>query len=106
MGVGWDHRGGTGERGGGGARESLGRHEESAAARGEATSLQPMNSLAWYELGMVYHTLNRRDKLDEVIAHLNRFDPKTTQHLVRATGKSGASPSPDEPPAAAAATGS
>jgi hypothetical protein len=46
-----------------------------------------MNGYAWYELGMAYHTLNSRDKLDEVIAHLNRFDPKMTQHLVRATAK-------------------
>jgi hypothetical protein len=46
-----------------------------------------MNGYAWYELGMAYQTLNNRDKLEEVIAHLNRFDPKMTQHLVRATAK-------------------
>jgi hypothetical protein len=36
---------------------------------------------------MTYHTLNRADRLDEVIAHLNRFDPKMTRHLLRSTGR-------------------
>jgi hypothetical protein len=43
---------------------------------------------------MAYHTLNSRDKLDEVIAHLNRFDPRMTQHLVRATAKPADQPAP------------
>ena len=46
-----------------------------------------MNGHAWYELGMAYFTLNRRDKLAEVVAHLDRFDPKMALHLTRATGK-------------------
>jgi hypothetical protein len=36
---------------------------------------------------MAYHTLQRDDKLDEVIAHLRGFDPKMTRHLQQATGK-------------------
>ena len=44
-----------------------------------------MNSYAWFELGMAYHTLDRREKLNEVTAHLNRFDPKMAQHLIKAT---------------------
>jgi tetratricopeptide (TPR) repeat protein len=67
------------------ALASLGRHEESARAFKQAAELQPMNGYAWFELGMAYHALGRREQLDEVIAHLNRFDPKMTQHLVRAT---------------------
>ena len=69
------------------ALSTLGRHEEAAQALEQAAHLQPMNGHAWYELGMAYHTLDSRDKLAEVIAHLNRFDPKLTQHLVRATAK-------------------
>ena len=44
-----------------------------------------MNAHAWYELGMVYHTLKRAEKFAEVSAHLNRFDPKMALHLSRAT---------------------
>ena len=64
---------------------STGKHEESAQALERASALQSMNGHAWYELGMAYHTLNRRDKLAEVIAHLNRFDPKMAVHLTRVT---------------------
>lgn len=67
------------------ALASLGRHEESAKALDRAATLQPMNPYAWFELGMAYHVLGRRAKLKEVIAHLDRFDPKMAQHLVRAT---------------------
>ena len=51
-----------------------------------------MNGHAWYELGMAYHTLNRRDKLAEVTAHLNRFDPKMALHLAKATENPVATP--------------
>jgi tetratricopeptide (TPR) repeat protein len=82
------------------ALSALGRHEEAAQALEQAARLQPMNGYAWYELGMAYHTLNSRDKLDEVIAHLNRFDPKMTQHLVQATAKTSHQSVPDAPRAA------
>jgi tetratricopeptide (TPR) repeat protein len=85
------------------ALAALGRHEEAAQALEQAARLQPMNGYAWYELGMAYHALNNRDKLDEVIAHLNRFDPNMTQHLIRATGKS-ADSAPVEPRVASADT--
>ncbi len=76
------------------ALAALGRHEEAAQALEQAARLQPMNAYAWYELGIAYHALNKREKLDEVIAHLNRFDPKVTQHLVRATAKTADKPGP------------
>ena len=66
---------------------SLGRYEESSQAFEQAAELQPMNPHAWYELGMAYHTLGNRKKLDEVASHLDRFDPKMAQHLGRATAK-------------------
>jgi tetratricopeptide (TPR) repeat protein len=68
------------------ALDSLDRHEEAAEALKEAAALQPMNGHAWYELGMAYYALKRKDKLTEVVAHLNRFDPKMALHLSRATG--------------------
>ncbi len=52
---------------------------------GASTAEFRMNGHAWYELGMAYHTLNRRDKLEEVTAHLNRFDPTMALQLTRAT---------------------
>jgi hypothetical protein len=51
---------------------------------------------------MAYHMLGSRDKLDEVIAHLNRFDPRMTQHLVRATAQPADYPGPAGQPGPAA----
>jgi hypothetical protein len=36
---------------------------------------------------MTYFALGRRNKLAEVIAHLDRFDPKMAHQLTRATEK-------------------
>jgi tetratricopeptide (TPR) repeat protein len=65
-----------------------------------ATRLNPKIDRAWYGMGLALGSLGRheesadalgrRKKLDEVIAHLDRFDPKLTQHLVRATSEPGA----------------
>ena len=51
-----------------------------------AQLLDPLSeTLARYELGMTYHTLNRRDELAATIAHLDRYDPKMALHLTNAT---------------------
>jgi tetratricopeptide (TPR) repeat protein len=64
------------------AHARLGQHEEAAAALHEAATLQPMNPHAWYQLGMAYHTIHRPEKVQEVVMHLLRFDPKMTRRLI------------------------
>jgi tetratricopeptide (TPR) repeat protein len=61
---------------------ALGQHEEAAKALHEAATLQPMNPHAWYQLGMAYHMLHRPEKVDEVVMHLLRFDPRMTRRLI------------------------
>jgi tetratricopeptide (TPR) repeat protein len=61
---------------------ALGQHEEAAQALREAATLQPMNPHAWYQLGMAYHTLRKPEKMDEVVMHLLRFDPRMTRRLI------------------------
>lgn len=61
---------------------ALGQHEEAAQALHEAATLQPMNPQAWYQLGMAYHTLRKPEKMDEVVMHLLRFDPRMTRRLI------------------------
>ena len=61
---------------------ALGQHEEAAQALHEAATLQPMNPHAWYQLGMAYHTLHKPEKMDEVVMHLLRFDPRMTRKLI------------------------
>ena len=61
---------------------ALGQHEEAAKALHEAATLQPMNPHAWYQLGMAYHTLHKPEKVDEVVMHLLRFDPRMTRRLI------------------------
>ncbi len=56
---------------------------DAAAALERAAHLQPMNPFAWYYLGMAYHTLGERTKLEETAAHLDRFDPRMAQRLLR-----------------------
>ena len=41
-----------------------------------------MNPHAWYQLGMAYHTLHKPEKVNEVVMHLLRFDPKMTRRLI------------------------
>jgi hypothetical protein len=59
----------------------LGRNEEALDALERAAALQPMNGLAFYEVGMTHHALGRRDKVDEVLSHLASFDPKLANKL-------------------------
>jgi len=67
---------------------ALGQHGEAAKALHEAATLQPMNPHAWYQLGMAYRTLNQPEKMDEVVKHLLRFDPRMTRRLIVDSGRS------------------
>jgi tetratricopeptide (TPR) repeat protein len=64
------------------AHAALGQHEDAARALREAATLQPMNPHAWYQLGMAYHKLHNPEKVNEVVMHLLRFDPKMTRRLI------------------------
>jgi tetratricopeptide (TPR) repeat protein len=64
------------------AHAALGNHEEAAKALHEAATLQPMNPHAWYHLGMAYHTLHNPEKVNEVVMHILRFDPRMTRKLI------------------------
>ena len=64
------------------AHAKLGQHEDAAAALHEAATLQPMNPHAWYQLGMAYHTIHKPEKVQEVVMHLLRFDPRMTRRLI------------------------
>jgi tetratricopeptide (TPR) repeat protein len=64
------------------AHAALGKHEDAARALREAATLQPMNSHAWYQLGMAYYKLHNAEKVDEVVMHLLRFDPKMARRLI------------------------
>jgi hypothetical protein len=37
---------------------------------------------------MAYHALHNREKMDAVVMHLLRFDPKVTRKLILDTGRS------------------
>ena len=67
---------------------ALGQHEAAAKALHEAATLQPMNPHAWYHLGMAYHTLQNPEKVNEVVMHLLRFDPRMTRRLILDAGRS------------------
>jgi tetratricopeptide (TPR) repeat protein len=67
---------------------ALGQHEDAVKALHEAATLQPMNPHAWYALGMAYHTLHNLEKVDEVVMHLLRFDPRMTRRLILDAGRS------------------
>lgn len=67
------------------AHAALNQHDAAAKAFEQAAELQPMNPHAWYSLGMAHYTMGNKDKLRDVIAHLNRFDPKMTKQLIRET---------------------
>ena len=64
------------------AYAALGKHEDAAKALREAATLQPMNPHAWYQLGMAYYKLHNPEKVDEVVMHMLRFDPKMTRRLI------------------------
>ena len=74
-------------------------HDAAAKALEKAAELQPMNPHAWYALGMANHTMGNKAKVDEIVTHLERFDPKMTRQLMRETGRIA---QPDIPQAPAA----
>lgn len=66
----------------------LGRHKDAAAALEECATRQPENRYAWFQLGMAYHCLRETGKVEEVIRHLYRFDPRSCRKLIMETGRS------------------
>ena len=70
------------------AYAQLGRHREAAEALEQAATLQPMNHHAWYQLGMALHVTGNRQRFEQVIMHLLRFDPKATRRLIQDSGRS------------------
>ena len=66
----------------------LGQHGEAAVALEQAATLQPMNHHAWYQFGMALHATGNRDRFDQVVMHLLRFDPKATRRLIQDSGRS------------------
>ncbi len=66
---------------------ALDRHKDAATALEQAAALQPMNPHAWYALCMALHTTGNRERFDEAVMHLLRFDPKMTRRLIQETGR-------------------
>lgn len=69
------------------AQAALGRHQEAATALEQAATLQPMNPHAWYAFGMALHATGNRDRFDQTVMHLLRFDPKMTRRLIQEAGR-------------------
>src|SRR5258705_788113 len=70
------------------AHAQLAQHREAAEALEQAATLQPMNQHAWYQFGMALHMTGNRERFDQVVLHLLRFDPKATRRLIRDSGRS------------------
>ena len=70
------------------AHAHLGQHREAAEALEQAATLQPMNHHAWYQFGMALHATGNRERFDQVVMHLLRFDPKATRRLIQDCGRS------------------
>jgi tetratricopeptide (TPR) repeat protein len=70
------------------AYATLGRHVDAVEAFGKAAELQPMGAPVWLQLGMACHHAHNRERVREVILHLNRFDPVMARQLIRDTGAS------------------
>ena len=70
------------------AQAALGKHHEAAEALEQAATLQPMNQHAWYQFGMALHTTGNRERFEQVVMHLLRFDPKMTRRLIVDSGRS------------------
>ncbi len=70
------------------AHAGLGEHEEAARALEEAAALQPMNGHAWYALGMAHHHCHRPERVQEVVEHIVRFDPRMARQLILEAGRS------------------
>ena len=70
------------------AHAQLGQHREAAEALEQAATLQPMNHHAWYQFGMALHATGNKERFDQVVMHLLRFDPKATRRLIQDSGRS------------------
>ena len=69
------------------AHAALGQHQEAAAALEQAATLQPMNPHAWYQLGMALHVTGNKERFEQVVMHLLRFDPRMTRRLIVESGR-------------------
>jgi tetratricopeptide (TPR) repeat protein len=65
---------------------SLRRLDEAVAPLERNTKLQPMSPYGWYQLGRVQFDRGNRQRTEEIIAHLARFEPKVAAQLARDTG--------------------
>ena len=65
----------------------LGQHADAATALEEAAKLQPMNPHAWYQLGMALHVTGNKERFEQVVMHLLRFDPRMTRRLIVDSGR-------------------
>jgi tetratricopeptide (TPR) repeat protein len=65
---------------------SLKRLDEAVAPLERNTKLQPMSPYGWYQLGRVQHDRGKREKVEAIIAHLSKFEPKVAAQLARETG--------------------
>ena len=70
------------------AHARLGQHRAAAEALEQAATLQPMNHHAWYQFGMALHATGNRERFEQVVMHLLRFDPRATRRLILDTGRS------------------
>ena len=70
------------------AHARLGQHQQAAEALEQAATLQPMNHHAWYQFGMALHATGNKERFEQVVMHLLRFDPKATRRLIVDTGRS------------------
>jgi tetratricopeptide (TPR) repeat protein len=64
---------------------ATGRHREAAESLLKAADIQPLSPYPFYHLGMAYHMLGDRKRVDKVIAQLKVFDPKVTRKLIEDT---------------------
>ena len=69
------------------AHAALGQHQDAASALEQAATLQPMNPHAWYAFAMALHATGNRERFDQAVMHLLRFDPKMTRRLIQEAGR-------------------
>ena len=70
------------------ANLALGNQAEAAQAFKKVCELQPMNGIAFYQLGMAQHQCADAEALSKTAARLAEFDPKHTRMLVQDSGRS------------------
>lgn len=49
--------------------------------------ISPLNWHAWIALGMCYHRLGQADKVQDVAAHINRYQRRLARQLIHDTGR-------------------